>query len=186
MKLLIKSILLMTILSLMPPPGVVNAARISGDTRAPGAADQADPGTAAKSAAQGNADSVNEDETPGKKSSSRADRIAGKKNKKESAAKSGRKSPPPTLQLHPPWSSPPLIPTGDRDVHRDPGSRPHQHRRALARVPAHLPGRRRRRLPLSAQLLSGLAAGRAAAARPGAETPARTSSRRPTWSSSPP
>jgi len=93
MKFLKISILLMMILSLISLTGVVNAARISGDTRAPAATDQADPATAAKSAAQGDSDSVKEDETPKKKSSSRADRIAGKKNKKEPAAKSGRKSP---------------------------------------------------------------------------------------------
>jgi len=85
MKFLKKPILLVIILSLISPPGVLNAARISGDTRSPAASEQADTG---------NAVSVKADETPKKKSSSKTDRNAGsKKSKKESTAKSSRKSP---------------------------------------------------------------------------------------------
>lgn len=88
MKFLKKPVVLLIALSLVSPPGALQAARISGDTRSPAAVEQADP------AERGNGISAKSDEARQKKSSARADRSAGSpKGKKESAAKSGRKSP---------------------------------------------------------------------------------------------
>lgn len=83
MKFLRKPILLVIILSLISPPGVLNAARISGDTR-PAVSEKAETANAA---------AVKEDESQ-KKKSAKGDRSAvSKKGKKDSTAKNGRKSP---------------------------------------------------------------------------------------------
>ncbi len=87
MKFLKKTILLVMVLSLSSPPGVLNAARISGDTRSPAAAEQTD---VKSSASQGNAASVKDDGSVKKKSTSKA---SAKKSRKEAASKNGRKSP---------------------------------------------------------------------------------------------